>query len=217
MAIEAKDLVGKKPLTQEYSPETLTQWYNPTARAPVFSPYWIPYMLSDSRIQFGLRIIKGYITANTKFWVKPGKSGEGPKPFVCDQINRMWRTSVRKILRAIEWGFSANEAMYCVRDGRVNFDSLRVLHPRDCRVLTADGCKVGISVRNVKSLRNGQSKVYLGGPKGLWHVHNREDNTWYGLSRLFGSFCPWYEKTTDGGAQDVRRLSPVSAPYTTAP
>jgi hypothetical protein len=43
---------------------------------------------------------------------------------------------------------------------------------------------------------------YVGGRKKIWSVQNRDVNTWYGRSRLFGSFKPWVKKAADKGAED---------------
>lgn len=201
-------LVGR-PFTAEYEPAAMEGigFYRSNATLPPFTPHWIPYMLRDSRVQFGLRMIKGPILSASRFYIDdPKSSGDKHSPlkkFVIRNLTRFWRESAVKALRAIEWGYSGHEALYKLRHDLITFDALKVIQPKDVKVLTKDGNKVGISVQKVKGRRG---KVYLGGPKGLWHVVGREENPWYGTSRLTGCFGPWLEFYDNGGAKDVRRL-----------
>lgn len=204
--MKPEDLLGK-PFIQDYNPEAIQGYFLVQSRRPPFSQRWIPTMLRDSRVQFGLRIIKGTCLAGSRFYIEDpdsqGAEHSELKEFLIKNIVRFWRWSAIKAMRAVEWGFSGTEAMFNVRKDLVCFDNLRSIHPKDVKVLTVDGEKVGVSVRNVKGHRG---RVYLGGPKGFWHVQNREDFPYYGLSQLFGSFEPWLEFYSDGGAKDVRRL-----------
>jgi len=204
--MDAQDLLGK-PSTGEYNPEAIQGFFSIQSRRPPFSPRWIPLMMSDSRIQFGLRLIKGPILASSRFWIDDPDSSSGKnsevKDFCIKNIVQFWRWSAVKALRAVEWGYSGSEAMFNVRDDNVCFESLRSLHAKDTRLLTVDGEKIGINVSNVKGRRG---RVYLGGPKGFWHTQNREDHPYYGLSQLFGAFQPYLEFYSDGGAKDIRRL-----------
>lgn len=199
----------ERPFTADYEPEAVQGfgYYSATHNLPVFSQYWIPLMLRDQRIQFGLRMIKGPILAGSRFYVDDPDSTDTSqsdiKKFVIKNLTRFWRFSAVKALRAIEWGYSGNECLYKLNDGEICFDALKILHPKDVKVLTKDGNKVGISVQKVKNRRG---KVYLGGPKSLWHVVGREEYQWYGQSRLFGAFAPWMEFYASGGAKDIRRL-----------
>ena len=205
--MKPEDLLGK-PFTADYEPLALQAGYMTGGqRRPRFSSRWINRMLPDQRIQFALRMIKGPILSGARFYVKdPNSSGDEHSPvkkYLIKNISRFWAHSAAKALRAIEWGFSGNECLYRMEDDLICFDSLKIIHPKDAKILTLDGNKIGMSVGNVKGRRG---RIYLGGPKGLWQVHNREEKPWYGLSRLFGAFQPWLEFHEDGGAKDIRRL-----------
>lgn len=204
-----KSALLEAPFTADYEPYATHGYgyYSAIHSMPVFTPFWIPLMLRDQRIQFGLRMIKGPILAASRFYVdddeSKGDTFSPLKKFIVKNLTRFWRFSAVKALRAIEWGYSGNEALYKLKGDQIHFDTLKILQPFDVRVLTKDGDKVGISVQKIKGRRG---KVYLGGPKGLWHCVNREDYPWYGQSRLFGAFVPWMEFYGSGGAKDIRRL-----------
>lgn len=128
----------------------------------------------------------------------------GVKKFIEDNLVRFWRTEALKALKAIEWGYSGSEVLYRVKDGYLCFDRLKDLQPEDVSPVAYKGNLVGVNVR--MSGKNGTPTCYLGGPKVLWHLHWRERNAWWGMSRLLGAHVPWWEKWCDGGYRDVRRL-----------
>lgn len=204
----ANDLLAR-PFTADYEPQAIMGfgYFMASSTLPVFSPFWIPQMLRCHRVQFGLRMLKGPILAASRFYIDDedsrGDKHSPLKQFLVRNITRFWRQSAIKALRAIEWGYSGNEAIYKLVDNEIHFDCLKTLHPTDCNVVTKDGEKAGISVQRVKHKTH---RTYLGGPKALWHVVERETSPWYGLSRLFGAFQPWMEFYSDGGAKDIRRL-----------
>ena len=177
------------------------------SRLPRFNQRMIPFMMRTPRINFGMRLIKGPILAASRFYIEDEQSkGDNHSPlktFLINQISRFWRRDATKALRAVEWGYSGAEVMYKIHKNQICFDALRCVQPRDCRILTQHGQKVGMSVVRVPKRK---SRVYLGGPKSFWHVHNREDHPWYGRSRLLGAYEPWVEMAMEGGSRDIRRL-----------
>lgn len=199
-----------KVFTETYEPAAGGVFtYGRVHRKPTFIPeLHVPMMMTDPRVKFGLRMIKGPILANARFFVADPRSSDtrqsNLKKFLIKQITRFWRSSAVKALSAVEWGWSGSEALYeRRRNGILEFDSLRNIYQPDSRVLVAGGKLTGMTVRHVKGR---QGKVMLGGPKAFWHVVSREINPWYGESRLFGAYEPWTEFYTDGGAKDIRRL-----------
>lgn len=205
-SMKASDLLAR-PFTADYEPIAVHLGWQGNIRRPLFSTRWVHRMLADQRVQFALRMIKGPCLSTSRFYVKdPDSTPEQPskiKEYLVREVTRFWRHSASKALRALEWGYSGNECVFRMSDGLVSFNALKTIHPRDLKIITLDGEKAGMSVSGVK---NRKQRVYLGGPKGLWHVHGREENPWYGMSRLFGAFIPWLEFYEDGGAKDVRRL-----------
>ncbi len=196
-----QQLVGTQ-VTADYTPQAMGGYWTQSSRLPLFTHWWIPRMLHDQRIQFGLYLIKGPLLSQLE-WDIEGATGK-VRDFVEKSLTRFWRFSASKAYNAVEWGYSASECMYDIDEGNISFHSIKWLHPYDTRVVTKHGQKVGISVRRVPG--RGNEKVYIGGAKCLWHIHQREYHPWYGRSRLYGSFQPWNEFWTDGGAKDIRRL-----------
>jgi len=214
--------------TADYEPTGFVRNYMPSAphHRPVFTTWAIEQMLQDSRINFGLELIKGPIHAFTKFFSEEEANnpsvhkllveGNVQFPYVvkCDDaqvaefvlssFRRFWQTGAIKALSAIEWGFSGNEVIY--KKGKIGtrevilYDNLRDLDAREIFCVTSRGGIVGFDIRP-----NHTGSRYIGIPKGFWHVHARERNRFYGQSRLFGAYGPWWEIWGEGGARDIRR------------
>lgn len=195
---------------------------------PIFGRFSIQQMLEDPRICFGLELIKGPIHTSTHFFTEEestnpsvhkwviasdiafpyvvNSNNKEVADFITKSLKRFWQVGAIKALKAIEWGYSACEVMYRESevDGRskkLYFDNLKDFDSRDCTAITVNGGLVGCEL-NSRQIKN----FYLGIPKVLWHVHQREQERFYGKSRLFGAYAPWWEIWTEGGARDVRRL-----------
>ena len=204
-----EDLLSE-PRTAEYTPHSSHSGFISAGfkHRPFFSRVHVREMLTDPRVTFGLWLIKGPLISNARFFVKT--EDEELKKYLVRSIERFWRTSAVRALKAVEWGYSGSEVSYKVDEGRIMFDTLRDLDPPDINVVTSRGRLQGITVRNSKFTSGkdfrSRQRVFVGGPKAFLHVHQRERNPWYGLSRLFGSFVPWWEQWSDGGYRDIRRL-----------
>lgn len=204
--MKAEELLGV-PLTADYVPQGYGGGWLHSRNRPIFSHSVIREMLTDPRVIFGLWLIKGPILTNARF--KVNCDDEEMKKFVISNLTRFWKNSAARALKAIEWGYSGSEVIYRMREGRVHFDILKDLDSMDIRVVTHEGGVVGISVNNVpdpKGQTSTRHKLYLGGPKKLYHIHWRERHPFYGLSRLYGAHVPWWEQWSDGGYRDIRRL-----------
>jgi hypothetical protein len=207
MDIKSKDLL--ETYTQEYMPSAhSTQFFSIRNRA-LFTNMLIREMITDPRISYGLYLIKGPIVSNAKFEVEC-ESAE-IKEYLASSVERFWRNSASRALKSVEWGFSGSEVLYRIKDGRIHFDTLKDLDPHDVSPVRNKGELVGIYVRNNRDDRysrtvSGQNATYLGGPKAFWHIHWRERSPWWGVSRLFGAHIPYWEKWSEGGYRDIRRL-----------
>lgn len=208
--------------SQDYAPAGFAGMYTMLRNRPPFNRLIVRDMIGDPRILYGLWLIKGPIISNTRFIVDDGsaQATEGKftfgvkcdRPDVADYIvnnlKRFWLTSAIRALKNLEWGFSGSECLYRVRQGFIHFDELKDLDANDVAPVRYRGELVGMhlhNVRNTKATYNAKP-IYLGGPKKLWHVHWRDRNPWWGVSRLYGAFTPWWEAWCDGGFRDVRRL-----------
>ena len=205
--MDPNQLLGK-PLTADYIPHGYWGMFMFARNRPVFSGSVIREMMSDPRVIFGLWLIKGPILSNSRFKIET--DNEDIREFLITNITRFWRNSAARALKSVEWGFSASEVMYRVVDGQIQFDILKDIHSLDCRAVTQDGALKGFTVRDVghkgKAGVMSREKLFIGIPKGFWHIHWRDRHPWYGLSRLYGAHIPWWEAWSDGGYRDIRRL-----------
>jgi len=203
-SIPVEDLVGP-PITKDYAPNAFFSHHGGMLqhRKPLFGLRWVHEMLRDPRVRFGLWLIKGPIISNARFLIKT----DNPqiKEFLINTITRFWRNSASRALRAIEWGVAPAEVLYRIQNNQVVFDNLKDIHPLDTRVVTHEGKKVGITIKRGKGSFDDQH-VYIGGPKSFWHIQGRDQQPWYGTSRLVGAFHPWLELHDTAGAYDIRRL-----------
>lgn len=188
---------------------------------PYFTPQVARTMLLDSRVKYGLNLIKGPISTYTKFFSQ--EDAESPNihdaivelnyffpygvfteneelgEFVLRQLNRFWEVGIYKALAALEWGFSASEVMYKYgKDGLIEFDNLRSYNSLNSSCVVRKHAVLGF-------VRNQEKRTYVPLGKGFWHIHNREVNHFYGESILKGSYIPWHELWTLGGGKDIRR------------
>lgn len=205
MTVNAKALLAK-PLTRDYVPSYYNSYWLGMNRAPRFTINIIEHMLTDPRINFGLRLIKGPVMAKARFYLDM-PDGE-PREFIKTQLSRFWRSNAMDALRAIEWGYSFSEVLYQVYGGKIQYSGLRNIHAIDCRCLTNDGTIVGGRVKGLPGKNTQANTRHLDVliPKGFWHVHDRQHHPFYGRSRLYGCYLPYLEKWSDGGFRDSRRL-----------
>lgn len=203
--VKADDLV--KEFTSDYMPAGYAGLFYLGRNRPPFTHWTVREMLQDPRVRFGLSLIKGPIASMAKFQIQ-GENTEANE-YVAKQVNRFWKNSLMRALRAIEWGYSGSEVVYRFMGGQLHFDRLKDIDPLDVRPVIKEGELTGINVRNVhwmKPSARGTIPLYLGIPKAFWHIHNREFHAWFGQSRLYSAHIPWHEIWSDGGYRDVRRL-----------
>lgn len=204
-------------------PYHLLPYYDPryAHQFPFFGFGTIDMMLRDSRVRYGLNLIKGPIFTYTKFFsteesknpavnqaivereyhfsYKVEAADTSTEEFILQLLNRFWTDGLYKALRAIEWGYAPNQILYeRLPSGQIQYKGMISYHPRTCRPVTKSNEVVGIYI----SERN--KKICF--PKAFIHVHQRENDPWCGLSRLFGAHIPWHETWSMGGARDVRKL-----------
>jgi len=188
---------------------------------PWFNFLTIKNMMLDPRIKFGLSLIKGPIATYTRFFSE--EESESPsihnaivelnyhfpyavicknkdqEKFILDQLNRFWEVGIFKALKAIEWGFSGSQVIYKqTKSHKLVFDNL---HPYPSQTLQAITKKNGI----IGFIRSNDQSGYITIGKGFWHIHEREEDHFYGNSRLRGAHIPWHETWMMGGARDIRR------------
>lgn len=201
MPVNPSDLLGT-PITADYEPPDLAlsaHFFHPNR--PIFTLWHVDAMLTDSRVNFGLDLIRGPITTNATFNVVTKNAML--QEFVMKQIDRFWRTSIGTALRTMDYGFLGTEVLYRSVDNMIQFDRLKFLHPHNTRVVTRQGEYIGMDVYRVGNV---DTSVYVGRPKSFWTVHNKSAHTWYGRSRLRGAFLAWNEIWSEHGYRDQRRV-----------
>lgn len=188
---------------------------------PIFTLSTIRTMMLDPRINFGLNLIKGPVATYTKFYSEEEAEDPGIQKsiielnyyfpytvvsdnkevadFVLKQLNRFWERGIYKYLKCIEWGWSGNEVIYKRNSkGTVEFDSLIAFNSDELECVAKQNRIIGF--------RKASSHMgYIPIGKGLWGLHCREENPYYGKSRLIGAHVPWHETWSLGGARDIRR------------
>ena len=197
--------------TMGYKPPLPDIWAQAPRDLPAFTFYVIRMMKWDPTVRLGLAMREAPL-CNAEFaykegekWV-PGIQADKPEvaEFVEQQLQRIWRHDLHKILRAQVWGWSAGEVSYRLHNGRVEFDSLTTRHPADTRAREKNGRLAGVRFRRIGKAQQGHVDVL--GPKAFWHAYMPEDGSFYGDQVLRGCYSPWADKWLDGMALDVRRL-----------
>lgn len=194
-----------KTHSHDYEPRATGAFYQ---MHHLFNPYmWVPLMLDDPRINIALNYVKGAILSLSKFYVDEGDDGDEPgegspvKQFVVKQITRWWQTTAVKMLTALEWGYCGLEPLYHECDGMIQYAGANRFEPFDIRAVSKKGTLVGLELK-----RHDREPLYLGFPKSLWHVHGREHNPLYGLSKLRSAFRPWGDLYHQNGLLAIKRL-----------
>jgi len=200
-----QDLLGP-PITQGYEPSIVPSMFLQTRHRPPFSSIIINEMLTDPRVLYGLFILKGPLSADAK--VSVICDDPTVEKYLKDFLNRFWATAVMDTLSAIEWGFSVSECLYeqDPTTGIVSFQKTAFIHPLDCHLVVDHGQVCGVNLRHRNDPKNTGHVTYIGMPKIFVHVHDRKFNRYYGKSRLFNAFIPWWEMWSEGGYRDIRRL-----------
>ena len=178
-------------------------------------------MLRDSRIRFGLSLIKGPVHSYTKFFsseeaedpqvlqaiidqeyhysYKVESEDKETEDFVLDTLTHFWNDGALKAMLAVEWGYSPSQVIYR-RDskGRIAYHGLLSYSIHAAKPVSRNLELIGIYLK--------KENKFLPLPKAFVHVHQREHNRFTGLSRLIGAHIPWHETWTMGGARDIRSM-----------
>lgn len=193
------------PITANYKSFPISQLLANWQQRPAFGLMHAEMMLFDAQVWFGMCVRNApLMSAEVKI--------KGPhkeiNQFIDEQWRRIWQGCASKLLAAKYFGYSGYEVTYKLCKGRIEFDDILDLHPRDVRPVTSEGKIAGVNVYgNSRGLSSGQqSNVGLRGMKGLWLSHDAKYRSNYGTSALEHAFEPYWEKTMKGGAYDLRRL-----------
>lgn len=196
---------------------------------PLFHPTHIPTILRDTRVRFGLNLIKAPIE-NFTIFLDEEQAEDGAlhetireqgiqfpyvvkckdqvrKDFILKTLRRVWQKGLKELLSAVEWGFSCNEVIYKQdkTSGQFNYFSLK-LHRADSVVpLFWDKSRNALYGAELRGIPGQLQGKIIRPPKMIWHVHAPEVDPILGQSRLFWCFVPWHETWVCYGARDIRR------------
>ena len=195
---------------------------------PVFTRVHIETMLRDSRVTYGLGLLKGPIKTFTYFLPEKEAEDSGVHAILREQgmqfsyvvksedqeitdyviklYKTFWDDGLEDFLRMLDWGFSCSQVHYDFEDPEdiksINYKGLTWYHPTFCRAILKKNSLIGAEIRQPDQ---GDKYIKLYGPKFLWGVHDSAYNRIFGRSRLFNCFTPWHEMWCPYGARDIRR------------
>lgn len=216
----ARRILGVRSKTYRGPLSTYTDLVTVAGDQPLFMRYFIPAMLRDPEIWYGLEMLRGPIISKAKYKVV------SPEPevqaFVERQIKRFWTRGIQLSLSALAYGFIGLETVYDYnkRLGCIEFKGFKYIHPNDARPVLVEGALVGMVVKRMRhqlsrsnplykalttdATWSPENVMYLGMPKIFWAVHDQKTHRWFGRSRLEGSFLPWYECWQPQGYRSIR-------------
>ena len=172
---------------------------------PIFQRFWVPIMLNDPHVWYGMELLKGPVVSKALYTVECQDMAVAD--YIDRQIKQFWRKGIVKALDCLSWGYSGSEVIfeYNAVEGCLDFKDLKYIHPRDLKAVTnpKTGDFRGIEISNVKGCHGPK---YLSGRKVFWTVNDRKCNRWYGRSRLQGAFDPWWEMSMPKGYKSIRHL-----------
>jgi hypothetical protein len=180
---------------------------------PIFYRRWIPVMMRDPHLAFGMDLLKGPILSKAKFTVE--SSDMEVADFVQRQIDKFWLRGASKALDSLVWGYSAHEVLYEFNKEtrQIEFKDLEYFHPKDVKPVVHQGKLIAVELNNARdplqigdTSSNMTGRVYLKPPKVFWAVHDKKCDKWFGRSRLQGAFDTWWEIWMPKGYRTIRHL-----------
>lgn len=148
------------------------------------------------------------------------------KKFVEDTREKIWNKSLGTALECDPYGYGCSEVIYDDVRGKVRFEDLRPVHPRDAKPYVYQGQLAYVFVNSMMPISVSGGALEIGTPtlnresgttsaggdirlngsrpnvpgKCLWTVHDQKYNRWYGRSVMLPVFWPWRLKSMPDGA-----------------
>lgn len=145
-------------------------------------------MRYSPQIAAGLGVIKGPILA-AQWWVEC--ADKDIEIFVGAELKRLWYATLRGLLLALDFGFSALEKVWTLDDPsgdsvKISLKKLKDLDPRNLEILSDErGDFAGLK-------QTYPQEVTLPPEKCLIFTNQKEFGNLYGTSRLRPAYEPWY-------------------------
>lgn len=125
--------------------------------------------------------------------------------FADQTLKRFWRKSLAVALMSAEYGYSVAEPIHKFGDdGKVHFNYLKPIHPKDAKAWTVGGKLDFVKVKNIQGQAGGE--VTLHPAKGdrlgevFWLTNEPTFSPFYGHSVLSPAWVFWRWKTIPDGA-----------------
>ncbi len=160
---------------------------------PLFYRYWIPAMMRDPHLWYGIQMLRGPIISKAKFELVCDDAGL--QEYGQRQLDNFLIKGLPISLDSMVWGYNGSEILYEYNEEEecMEFAGLRYLHPADVRPVLQDGCLVGMVVKRVDdppSWRAGVNRA-----NGL-----RDAGLMGASSKNPASYRGEYDHRTDGSA-----------------
>ena len=206
------DFLNRKRFTANYKPSiigTFSSWY--IDDRPPFTLLEAQRMERDPMINFGLRIIRAPL--HTVRWHIHCENKTATE-YIRKQLDRIWTSSLRKMLNFLRHGVSVGEVTYKMGREYVEFDRYDDIYPTDVVPLqwatsrrSGEICGYRIRANNytnvIGTATAATNDVFP--PHAFWHAGEAEYGSIWGRPRLVGAYLPWLEKSARHGAEDIRR------------
>jgi len=173
-------------------------------RPRFYRTLYVPQMLKDPRVSFGVKLIRGPILSKARFVVDT--DNEEVRKYLIRQIVRFWTKGAPISLRCIEDGYSGSEIIYRFNNAHGIFDFYRLKHLHSTNLRPYIDRKTDtITHMRVKNIKK-KGVVFVPRPKFFWAVHDQGHDRWFGRSRLEKAFIPWWENWMPRGYRATRQM-----------
>jgi hypothetical protein len=172
---------------------------------PIFTLWTAEWMLRDPIVKFGLDVRDG---AMMNVEVEVTSESEAESRFVSMIWDHLWYNFSDIFMQAKHYGRIPGEVTFKrVSEGEFRNaivpDQLRAIHPRNVRVILVNGQPGAIRLQAINTQKLAGNIIPM--PMAFWITHDMKFSNWYGRSILQGSYQPFYERWTPGGAVDCIR------------
>lgn len=191
-------------LTAGYTPSVVGGAPPWTQHRGRFTFRFVDGMLKDGQCRFADGMLRAPVhTVQRQIDAWDSKVGD----WVARQFDAIWERHLSKVLGCLAYGSSGGEATWKVGEsGTVDIECLHDIHLFDRTPVEVAGKQVGINVRNCRSgEKQAAAPVRLRGHRWWWVINEPEYGSYWGRSRLEGSWEDWIEKCGFKGARDIRR------------
>ena len=169
----------------------------------------VELILADPTVIMAMTAFKGPMSRAT--FLGEGSNAAAVQ-YAQKQMELLWLHR-EKILRCIDWGWSAAEVLYqsdSNNPGGWSISGLKEFYPYDAAPVTQGGRFVGVDITGGGQfgMSGSDQPPTLPGVTGLWVTHEARFGEWFGRPRPLKAWKPWYALNLRGkGLYSSRRLA----------